>query len=54
MFPAAEGHSALSRLEASAQTAARDERRRGRPAFVLFMPCGRRVEEFQQQGGPAG
>jgi hypothetical protein len=46
MFPAAGGHSALSRLEASAQTAARDERRRGRPAFVLFMPTRQPVDSF--------
>ena len=35
-LPAPEGHSALRSRLAGTQTSARDERRRGRPAFVLF------------------
>ena len=35
-FPAAGGRSALRRCGPRAQTCTRDERRRGRPAFVLF------------------
>ena len=35
-IPTAECHSALRRVFSEPQTAPRDERRRGRPAFVLF------------------
>ena len=35
-MPPAECHSALRRAFSEPQTAPRDERRRGRPAFVLF------------------
>jgi hypothetical protein len=42
LLPAKGCHSALRTAVRRRETSARDERRRGRPAFVLFMPSGSR------------